>query len=173
MARFLVLTETLMDHQELKTCPFCGHLPDLSLRVYDTASSKTYGFSCCIEMETSTTDRDEAIAMWNTRVEPEAEGDAFKIADPDLHMLLNLSADMVLGHANQDTAMLWMEYLKRVNARLKPVDDTQAQEGNTALNYPDHEEADTERMVHTLRSAPTPEAAAFYASIEQLDDVKK
>jgi len=242
-----------MDHQELNFCPFCGNIPEMSLRVFDTATSKTYGFECCIEMETGTTDRDAAIAMWNSRApmrmvgkvenlppvgpgpvladmlaaarsstvelqtvfrqdalkpivyapygyvinefgdsvpaenaeeaargirrranensaadaastpapaDVEEEGDIFNIKDPDLHMLLNLSADMAMGNANQDTAMMWMSYLKRVEARLGPV-----QQETAAQNYPDHELTDTERMVRTLQSEPTPEAMAFYNSL--------
>lgn len=241
-----------MDHQELNSCPFCGNIPEMSLRVFDTATSKTYGFECCVEMETGTTDPAEAIAMWNTQapmrivgkvenlppvgpgsvladmlasardsgtelqtvfrqdaLKPivyapygyvinefgdsvpaenaeeaargvrrraeeatgeaaaqtsapaEDEGDIFNIKDPDLHMLLNLSADMAMGNANQDTAMLWMDYLKRVEARLGPAKQEQA-----AQNYPDHELTDTERMVRTLQSEPTPEAMAFYNSLK-------
>jgi len=52
---------------ELACCPWCDQTPELSLRTYDTASRKTYGITCCVEMETDTTDREKAIAMWNDR----------------------------------------------------------------------------------------------------------
>jgi hypothetical protein len=55
---------------ELLPCPWCGETPELELRTYDTASSRTYGISCCVEMETQTTDQLQAIIMWNDRAAP-------------------------------------------------------------------------------------------------------
>lgn len=55
----------------LLPCPFCGGKPDLSFRVYDTASFKTWGVSCCVEME-GDTDREATVAAWNRRATPAA-----------------------------------------------------------------------------------------------------
>lgn len=44
--------------------------------------------------------------------------DEFTVPDHDLNELLNLSAAMVKGEANQDVAELWMRYLERVQHRL-------------------------------------------------------
>lgn len=60
------------DELNLMPCPFCGGQPDLSFRVYDTASFRTWGVSCCVEME-GDTDREATIAAWNRRAAPSAE----------------------------------------------------------------------------------------------------
>jgi len=52
--------------------------------------------------------------------QPDEDGDVFKVADSDLHELLNLSADLLQGRAGMDTGLLWAKYLKRVEARLVP-----------------------------------------------------
>lgn len=51
-------------------------------------------------------------------VEDEPE---FVVTDPDLDVLLNLSADMVKGRCNHDTGVAWLAALERVEKRLAKV----------------------------------------------------
>lgn len=55
---------------ELKPCPFCGCAPGIGLQVFDTASYKTFVVGCCVDMDSGSTDINDAIAMWNERVQP-------------------------------------------------------------------------------------------------------
>lgn len=49
------------------------------------------------------------------------EGPEFVVTDPDLDVLLNLSADIVKGRCNHDTGVAWLAALERVEKRLAKV----------------------------------------------------
>ena len=44
----------------------------------------------------------------------------FKVADEDLDLLMNIGGDMLVGRANMDTAIWFMQSLDRVLDRLRP-----------------------------------------------------
>jgi len=44
----------------------------------------------------------------------------FKVNDPDLDLLMNLGGDMLVGPANMDTAIWFMQALDKVLDRLRP-----------------------------------------------------
>ena len=44
----------------------------------------------------------------------------FKVNDPDLDLLMNLGGDMLVGPANMDTAVWFMQSLDKVLDRLRP-----------------------------------------------------
>ena len=71
----------------------------------------------------------------------EETGDEFTVPDNDLNELLNLTAAMVKGRANQDTGTLWLRYLERIQQRLAAVPADMLDcveliaEGYTELNH--------------------------------------
>lgn len=47
------------------------------------------------------------------------QAEHFYTGDRDLHMLLNLAGDLVAGEGNMDTAIMFANYLERVEQRLR------------------------------------------------------
>lgn len=57
----------------------------------------------------------------SVRETPTDTGDHFAVEDDDLHLLLNLAGDLVMGNGNMDSAILFGRILERVEARLGTV----------------------------------------------------
>lgn len=95
--------------------------------------------------------------------EPQDEGPEFTVSDPDLNLLLNLSADMAKGQANHDTGVAWQAALEAVEKRLRfPLDlacDSDDGEGTLSVGL---------QMTAGQRSEKPPVNARLLAALEGL-----